>query len=908
MTDFDFPELPSDDELGITDEDREVYEKDFAGGEPETSDPELSALLKDVPAKPSAEAGVASAAGAGGPVAAAAGPGVIRRKWRGPITFVLLLLVSTFASSRTGLPRPVPANAPDSVFSSARAMSTLVDMARRPHPPGSPEHTRVRDFVVSEMRALGMDPEIQTATSLIQSEARARAATVRNVVARIPGTAPTGGVLITAHYDSREGAVGAGDDGSGVVAALEAIRALQTGPPLRNDLIVVFTDAEELGLLGARAFVNEHALMDDADVVLSFEMRGGGGPSIMFETADQNGWIVRTMKEWDSHPFANSMSYEVYKRMPNGTDFTPFIEAGAQGLNYAAIDNAHVYHQAFDTPDNLSEATLQHHGIHALGALRYYGEADLTQVNDGNVVYGSIPGIGLIVYGQGWVLPLSGLLLVMLVIAVLVGRRLGATPKGVALGVAGSLVVLSVAYGVGYSLMQWLPGVHGEDGMLHGSVFHEEGWYMLTLAFSTLFIVTAVTGVLSRWVTIVELAIGALFVPSGLAVALGFVAPLAAMNLQWPTIAAAVSVVLLTLLKDRREATVGWVTALLLAIPVILVFQQIVELVWMALTLRLAGVLAVLMGVMLLLCLPVLNALRHPNAWWAPLTAAVLAGVSLGIGVLGARANAERPAPSTLVYAYEHGSGDAVWATSPGEQDRPGAIWAASAAQASFDETRDLSAFGFRSQEVPVAAAPVFEAAPPETYVIADTIESGVRLVDVRVRSRIGAELMQFHLMEGVVLESINGTLLEDPGSVRIAEHWGEPDGFVALNLRMPEDTPIGVHVVEHLLRPDEVVGEGRFDRPGRLAPNVNWMSDRAMLRFSVAALADPRHATVVVPPPPSGMFKQGGGAVVDTLRNSEGAGEVTEGRPPVLDPLQTDSTSGGALGVDTVTAAGGNS
>ena len=234
MTDFDFPELPSDDELGITDEDREAYKKDFGAGEAETSDPELAELLKDVPAKPSAEAGAESADGAGGPTARGADSGVTKRKWRGPITLVVLLLVSTFASSRTGLPRPVPANAPDSAFSSARAMSTLVDMARRPHPPGSPEHTRVRDFVVAEMMALGMNPEIQTATSLIQSESRARAATVRNVVARIPGTSPTGGVLITAHYDSREGAVGAGDDGSGVVAALEAIRALQTGPPLSD--------------------------------------------------------------------------------------------------------------------------------------------------------------------------------------------------------------------------------------------------------------------------------------------------------------------------------------------------------------------------------------------------------------------------------------------------------------------------------------------------------------------------------------------------------------------------------------------------------------------------------------------------------------------------------------------------
>ena len=873
MNDLDFPELPSDDELGITDEDREQFEQDVENDSPEVSDPELEALLGDTPVKSRGGAKTgASEDGKGSqqePAATSTAGGrddAVRRTWRGPLTLVALLLISAFASSRTGLPKPVPANGPDSVFSSSRAMSTLVEMVRRAHPPGSPEHAWVRDFIIGEMTELGMDPEIQTTTSLVQAETRARAATIRNIVGVIPGTAPTGGVLITAHYDSREIAVGAGDDGSGVVAALEAIRAIRTGPPLQNDLIVVFTDAEELGLMGARAFVAEHELMADVDIVLSFEMRGAGGPSIMFETAEDNGWIVRTMKEWDTHPFANSMSYEVYKRMPNGTDFTPFIEAGTQGLNFASIDNAHVYHQVFDTPDNLSEATLQHHGIHALGALKYYGNADLTSVDDDNVTYFSVPGLGLFVYGQVWVLPISGLLLALLVVVVLAGRRFGAAPKGMILGIAGSLLVCGAAYGLGYGLMQWLPGMHGEVGMLHGSVFHREGWYVLAIGFGTLAVVTLVTGLLGRWASIVELSIGALVLPAGLAVALSVAAPLAAMNLQWPAVAAGLSILILTVLRDRREGTVGWVSTLILAVPVILLLEPIVELIWLALTLRMAGIIGVLVALMLLLCLPLLNALRHPNVWWAPLTALVLAGSALGVGVLGTRSNADRPAPSTLVYAYEHGSGDALWATSPGDRDRPGVIWAASTARVVFDEIRDLSAWGYPGGDVPAATAPIFEVTPPEAYVLADNVEDGARVVDLRVRSRIGAEAMQFHLDAGVVLQSINGVPIENGATVQIVEHWGEPDGAVALSLRMPAGSPIGVHVVEHLLRPDEIVGEGRFDRPGRLAPNVNWMSDRAMIRFSVAAFADPQHAMINVAAPPPALSDGSGVMVADTL------------------------------------------
>ena len=185
---------------------------------------------------------------------------------------------------------------------------------------------------------------------MVGRETRVRAATVRNIVARIPGTACTGAVLIDAHYDGAGIAHAAADDGAGVVAVLEAVRALQAGPPLKNDVILLITDGEELGLMGARAFADQHPWMADVTVVLNLEMRGGGGPSIMFQTGADNGWVVRAMQDPVIRAFANSLSYEVYKRLPNDTDFSVFRKAGKQGLDFAGIARAAVYHQAFDTP------------------------------------------------------------------------------------------------------------------------------------------------------------------------------------------------------------------------------------------------------------------------------------------------------------------------------------------------------------------------------------------------------------------------------------------------------------------------------------------------------------------------------------------------------------------------------
>lgn len=956
MTDYDFPDLPSDDELGITDEDREQYEKDFADEGSELTAEERAALLGESASSPKAAgpAGGAGTSGASGkapdkkaarreekrkakeakraaradkkaaaaakkaaaatqaPKGAAAEeqdpaegesgapethpagqesepaekprppvPSGPRSKIRGPATLALLLVVAAISSTRTGLPRPVPANVSDTVFSSSRAMTMLIDIAAEAHPTGSPEHTRVREYLTGRLRALGLEPEIQTTTTVLQGGSIVRAATVRNVLARIPGSDPTGAILITAHYDSRQIARGAGDDGTGVVAILESLRAIRaSGEPLRNDVIVLLTDAEELNLLGARAFVDEHPWMEDVSLVLSFEMRGAGGPALMFETGAQNGWIVHEFAKSDPHAVANSLMYDVYRRFPLDTDFTPFKEASRQGLNFAAVGRGRVYHQEYDAPENLSESTLQHQGLHALSALRHFGNAELGTVTAPDVVYFNVPLMGLVAYDVIWVLPGLGVVLALGVMATLLAMRAGARAPAIVAGFGVTSLGIALSCGSALALVRWLPRFHPELGSLVGSAFHAEGWYVLSLSMATLTIVTGLHAVARRWLSTTELALGALLPPLLLVTYLAFAAPFGAVNLQWPIGASLVAVALVALLGSRADGVVGSSVAVLFALPAVAILYPLFELFTAFLTFRLAAVLAAFMSLLLYLCLPALEGLRHPNGWWAPLAGAVVAGLALGLGVLTGRTSEDRPAPSTLVYAYEHGTGAAVWATnsSDGGAHAEARAWAVQRAGSAFSQTRDLAAFGYRAGEVPVTSAPVVEAPPPEVIITSDTIDGSTRRVELNVRSRIGAEMLGFALEpeSGTRLRSLNGVELTEPERHIGADHWGIPDGFVAVALEMPADEPIGLHIVEHLLRPEELLGDQPFSRPANLAPDVLRMSDRAMFRYSIAAFVDPRHAIMLPPGPGLGT----------ATPDSVGA------------PAQADST--GALAPDT--------
>jgi hypothetical protein len=813
MADRDPPELPSDEELGI---DLKALAKLLEGEKPP-------------PPRPP---------GSTGGVPQGRNPG----SWGVALLTLSVLLAGAWLSSeKRVLPAPVPANVPDSVFSSGRAMAQLVEMARAPRPVGSAEHTRVREFIVDRLEALGLEPEIQTSVALRRRGQEVRAVTVRNIMARVPGTAPTGAILLTSHYDAVPLSAGAGDAGTGVVAILEAVRALRAGEPLRNDVMVLITDGEELGLLGARAFVGEHPWMDDVSVVLSVEMRGGGGPSHMFETGAENGWIVRAMQTSDPRPFARSFSVEVYRRLPNDTDFTPFRQAGIQGLNFAGIDRAWVYHQPTDVPTNIQEETLQHHGVRILAITRHLGERDLTEVDAPDLVYTTFPVVGIVAYPLGWALPISGGILLLWFVAAGLCVARGSSWVGFLAGVGVALAGGLAAWGLGWGLVRLLPPFHPEFGSMTPLVYGE-GWYVLALVAATLAVTVGLLGIARIRFSVASLGAGAVLAPAVGAVVLAVVAPLTAFELQVPALVGVlgVGVVAMTGGSDvwGRPGAGARVALLLLALPALFVLVPLFQGVWISMSLRMASVLGVVVVLLAVCTLPAVDGLGEPNRWWAPIAGLVLAALFVAGGIYQAGPSAERPVHSTLLYALDREGDEAFWAT----RDDPGFRWAENQV-GPFTGERDLSRFlvpgEYRTTWAPAANVP-----GPVVTVLGLAPGTPPGTARLRVESSLEAEIVSVIIREDEgALVALQGRPVPagEEGSagagrpVTRVTHQGIPWGefTVDVEVRLGVEA-LHVAVVEEHLRPWLLVGPEPFQRPAHLMPNPRTRSDRAVIRTPI--------------------------------------------------------------------------
>src|SRR5690606_5802517 len=252
-----------------------------------------------------------------------------------------------------------------------------------------------------------------------------------------------------------------------------------------------------------------------------------------------------------------------------------------------------------------------------------------------------------------------------------------------------TVVAISLGYGAGTLLVEWARGAHLEAGLLPGALFYGDGWSVLALGAVAVLIAAGAVALARRWLTVVEVAVGAAVVPVLACVGLAVAAPLAAMTVQWPTLALLIAVALLALLGAHARSWVGWLVGLLLAVPVWVLLVPVVELLWLAGTLRMAGALGAVMVAALLVAAPALDALRMPNAWWAPLCALVVMAATAGMGRLGAPVTAATPAASTLLYVHDPDGAGTLWVTDPraaelepeaggtAADSAPGVVWAA---------------------------------------------------------------------------------------------------------------------------------------------------------------------------------------------------------------------------------------
>ncbi|MGY8932551.1 MAG: M20/M25/M40 family metallo-hydrolase [Flavobacteriales bacterium] len=338
----------------------------------------------------------------------------------------LLIIGLVYLSFYSLMPQNgTPASISETEFSTERALIPLKEITKAPHYIGTAAHTRVREYIVEQLKGLGLETEIQE--GFILNPKWKSLDKPKNILAKIKGSGNGKSLLLLSHYDSAlTPSFGASDAGSGVVTILETIRAYKaSGKIPKNDIIILITDAEEVGLDGARLFVEKHPWAKNVGISLNFEARGSGGPSNMIvETNGGNKNLINAFIEADvKFPVASSLMYSIYKMLPNDTDSTVLREGGdIDGFFFAFIDDHFDYHTANDNFENLDRNTLQHQGEYLLPLVHYFGDANLSSLksNEDNV-YINVPILKMISYPFAWIVPMLILAIVCFIVLIVYG-------------------------------------------------------------------------------------------------------------------------------------------------------------------------------------------------------------------------------------------------------------------------------------------------------------------------------------------------------------------------------------------------------------------------------------------------------------------------------------------------------
>ena len=389
---------------------------------------------------------------------------------------ILAGVAAAILTART--PAPQGTNASPLAFSAGRAMLDDRVIAAAPRPEGSAPAKAARDYIFGRMTSLGLHPRRVTGEAVeVFPRWRGQIATggvVENLIGVLPGTDPSASaILLMAHSDSVPGSPGAADDAAGVISALETVRALSAAGPRKRDVIVLFTDGEEAGLLGARAFfASGDPLLAHIGMVVNLEARGGGGRVAMFETGSDNGAAMRLFAHAVRNADAISLMSGVYKYLPNSTDFTVSKTAGYPGYNFAFLGEEFDYHSPSSTPAVLDQGSVQHMGDQALALTRALVDAPALPGRAPDAIYTDLLGGPVIAYSPiiGWaVLILSAAL-------ALVGAVTGARRSGEELNLGG------VARGAGVAVLTLLAGmlaVHTAAHLVSGGGDFVQGRKML---------------------------------------------------------------------------------------------------------------------------------------------------------------------------------------------------------------------------------------------------------------------------------------------------------------------------------------------------------------------------------------------------------------------------------------------
>lgn len=544
-------------------------------------------------------------------------------------------------------------------FSTKRALEKVKIISQKPHFVGSKNHEVVAQYLIKELKNLGLSPTIQEGFTLSDGGTLVKS---KNILAKIKGTSNSKALLLLSHYDSAPHSFspGASDDASGVATILESVRAfLYNKTQHKNDIIILFSDAEELGLNGAALFVTQHQLAKEVGLVLNFEARGSSGPSYMLmETNKGNANMVKAFTDGKAdYSVSNSLMYSIYKMLPNDTDLTVFRESGKiQGFNFAFIDSHFNYHTEHDNFENLSPETLAHQGSYLFPLLNYFSNADLSNLNSNDdYVYINVP-FGFVNYPFSWIIPMLiiGFGLVFGFLFIGLGKHVLQIDE-VLKGFVPLLLSLIVAGGITYIgwklLLEFYPQY---QDILHGFTYngHDYIYAFTSLSIAICFLFYQNSGKRNA-------EMNQLFAPLFLWLLLNIGIAIFLKGAGFLIIPVISSALMLGIYVLTQKS--NWLINCILAIPTLIIIAPFIQMFPVGLGLKILFGSAILTVLAFGLLVPVFGSFSKKGIW-----SAVFFLLSIGLFVKAHQASdytTERPKPNSLVYLHDTDAKKSYWTT-----------------------------------------------------------------------------------------------------------------------------------------------------------------------------------------------------------------------------------------------------
>jgi hypothetical protein len=575
---------------------------------------------------------------------------------------ILALVIAIYISFYSLLPTVnSESNLPPTQLSTKKALVHLKKITKKPHFTGSEEHTVVRNYLTSEFEKLGLQVEIQEQVAV--NKKWLAATKTKNILARIKGSGNGKAIMLLSHYDSNpHSSLGASDAGSGVVLILEGIRAyLAKNEIPKNDIIICITDAEELGLLGANAFVNHHPWAKDVALVLNFEARGSGGPSyLLLETNGGNKNLIEAFQQTKtSHPVGNSLMYSIYKMLPNDTDLTVFREDGnIDGFNFAFIGDHFDYHTQQDSFERMDLNTFQHQAMYLEAGLNYFANSNLENLKaQEDYVYFNFPYFGLVYYPFSWVIPMFVICCFVFILLIVIGvfkKKL--TLVGIFKGFIPLLLSLLFSGLVTFFGWKFLLKIHPQyNDILHGFTYNGYFYIAVFVSFTLAICFWFYKGFFNKR-TAQDLLIAPLFLWLFINAGVAFYLKGAGFFIL-PVIILLVT--LSILLFASKEKLLPIFTTL--AIPVLVVFAPLVKMLPVGLGLKMLVVSSVVTVLLFGFLVPVFK--QYKNVKKLANLFVFIGFITLISASIKANYNSDRKQPNSILYVLDSNKNEAYWAS-----------------------------------------------------------------------------------------------------------------------------------------------------------------------------------------------------------------------------------------------------